>query len=116
MQNKLREIYGNLGFKAGFEKADEVLSDVVYSISSIITHHYTQNVDIRDAKTVLSNAGSAIIGKAKAEGLNRANTAIEKALYSPLLDNKKITGASNVLLMIISGLKEISIDEIGEIK
>jgi len=113
--NKLREVYGNLGFKAGFAKADEVLATAAKGIAEVITHHYMQNIDLRDAKTVLSNSGSAIMGSAVASGANRANEAIFKALDSPLLNDNKITGAKNVLLLIISGTEEITIDEIGEI-
>lgn len=113
--NKLREVYGNLGFKAGFSKADEVLSTAARGIAEVITHHYTQNIDLRDAKTVLSNSGTAIMGSAIASGQNRAHEAIRKALDSPLLNDNKITGAKNVLLLIVSGVQEITIDEIGEI-
>ena len=113
--NKLREVYGNLGFKAGFSKADEVLSTASRGIAEVITHHYTQNIDLRDAKTVLSNSGTAIMGSASAAGSNRAQDAIMKALDSPLLNDNKITGAKNVLLLIVSGSQEITIDEIGEI-
>ncbi|MFG6686284.1 cell division protein FtsZ [Mariniflexile sp. HNIBRBA6329] len=113
--NKLREVYGNLGFKAGFSKADEVLSTAARGIAEVITHHYTQNIDLRDAKTVLSNSGTAIMGSALASGQNRAQDAIRKALDSPLLNDNKITGAKNVLLLIVSGTHEITIDEIGEI-
>lgn len=113
--NKLREVYGNLGFKAGFSKADEVLSTAARGIAEVITHHYTQNIDLRDAKTVLSNSGTAIMGSATASGQNRAQEAIRKALDSPLLNDNKITGAKNVLLLIVSGSHEITIDEIGEI-
>ena len=113
--NKLREVYGNLGFKAGFSKADEVLSTAARGIAEVITHHYTQNIDLRDAKTVLSNSGTAIMGSALASGQNRAQDAISKALDSPLLNDNKITGAKNVLLLIVSGAQEITIDEIGEI-
>jgi len=113
--NKLREVYGNLGFKAGFSKADEVLSTASRGIAEVITHHYTQNIDLRDAKTVLSNSGTAIMGSSNASGSNRAQEAIMKALDSPLLNDNKITGAKNVLLLIVSGSQEITIDEIGEI-
>ncbi len=113
--NKLREVYGNLGFKAGFSKADEVLSTAARGIAEVITHHYTQNIDLRDAKTVLYNSGTAIMGSAAASGQNRAQDAIVKALDSPLLNDNKITGAKNVLLLIVSGSQEITIDEIGEI-
>ncbi|MBG6131317.1 cell division protein FtsZ [Aquimarina sp. EL_43] len=113
--NKLREVYGNLGFKAGFSKADEVLATASRGIAEVITHHYTQNIDLRDAKTVLSNSGTAIMGSANASGNKRAHDAIVKALDSPLLNDNKITGAKNVLLLIVSGKEEITIDEIGEI-
>lgn len=113
--NKLREVYGNLGFKAGFSKADEVLSTASRGIAEVITHHYTQNIDLRDAKTVLSNSGTAIMGSATASGKSRAQEAIMRALDSPLLNDNKITGAKNVLLLIVSGVQEITIDEIGEI-
>ncbi len=113
--NKLREVYGNLGFKAGFSKADEVLSTASRGIAEVITHHYTQNIDLKDAKTVLSNSGTAIMGSATASGETRAKDAIVDALDSPLLNENKITGAKNVLLLIVSGTNEITIDEIGEI-
>ena len=113
--NKLREVYGNLGFKAGFSKADEVLSTASKGIAEVITHHYTQNIDLKDAKTVLSNSGTAIMGAASSSGSNRAYDAISKALDSPLLNDNRISGAKNVLLLIVSGNEEITIDEIGEI-
>ncbi len=113
--NKLREVYGNLGFKAGFSKADEVLATASRGIAEVITHHYTQNIDLRDAKTVLSNSGTAIMGSAHASGATRATDAIRKALDSPLLNDNKIKGSKNVLLLIVSGEEEITIDEIGEI-
>jgi cell division protein FtsZ len=113
--NKLREVYGNLGFKAGFSKADEVLATASRGIAEVITHHYTQNIDLKDAKTVLANSGTAIMGSAVASGENRAKEGIMSALDSPLLNDNKITGAKNVLLLIVSGSEEITIDEIGEI-
>ncbi len=113
--NKLREVYGNLGFKAGFSKADEVLATAARGIAEVITHHYTQNIDLRDAKTVLADSGTAIMGSSVASGGNRAKEAIGKALDSPLLNDNKIKGAKNVLLLIVSGSDEITIDEIGEI-
>ena len=113
--NKLREVYGNLGFKAGYSKSDEVLATASRGIAEVITHHYTQNIDLKDAKTVLANSGTAIMGSATASGENRAKLAIENALDSPLLNDNKIQGARNVLLLIVSGSNEITIDEIGEI-
>ena len=113
--NKLRDVYGNLGFKEGFSKADEVLATAARGVAQVITHHYTQNIDLKDAKTVLSNSGTAIMGSSITSGSNRANEAVIKALDSPLLNDNKIEGSKNVLLLIVSGSEEITIDEIGEI-
>lgn len=116
--NKLREVYGNLGFKAGFSKADEVLATAARGIAEVISQHYIQNIDLRDAKTVLANSGTAIMGSSIASGADRAKEAIVSALDSPLLNDNKITGAQNVLLLIVSGTSEtaeITLDEIGEI-
>jgi cell division protein FtsZ len=115
--NKLREVYGNLGFRAGFSKADEVLATAAKGIAEVITHHYTTNIDLRDARTVLQGSGTAIMGSATASGEARAANAIRQALDSPLLNDNQIRGAKNVLLLIVSGTdeQEITIDEIGEV-
>ena len=113
--NKLREVYGNLGFKAGFSKADEVLATASKGIAEVITNHLTMNIDLKDAKTVLSDSGTAIMGSFVASGSDRAKIAIQSALDSPLLNDNKITGAKNVLLLITFGSDEITIDEISEI-
>ena len=115
--NKLREVYGNLGFKAGFNKADEVLATAAKGIAEVITHHYSINIDLRDARTVLHNSGTAIMGSAKASGPQRAMQAVQGALDSPLLNDNHIHGARHVLLLIVSnsGSNEITFDEIGEI-
>ncbi len=111
--DKLRELYGNLGFKAGFAKADEVLTTAAKGIAEVITHHYKQNIDLRDTRTVLKESGTAVMGSAISVGENRAKDAVVQALDSPLLNDNKITGAKNVLLLIVSGRIEITIDEIG---
>jgi cell division protein FtsZ len=113
--NKLREVYGDLGFKQGFAKADEVLAKASRGIAEVITNHYTQNIDLRDAKTVLANSGTAIMGSGTASGSQRAHEAIVQALDSPLLNDNKILGAKNVLLLIVSGSDEVTIDEISAI-
>ena len=91
------------------------MSTASKGIAEVITHHYKQNIDLHDAKTVLSNSGTAIMGSAREEGNDRAKSAIVKALDSPLLNDNKITGAKNVLLLIVSGTNEVTLDEIGEI-
>mgnify|MGYP000678161071 CR=1 FL=1 len=115
--DKLRQVYGDLGFRNAFAKADEVLAGAAKGIAEVITNHYTQNIDLRDAKTVLENSGSALFGTGEGEGPNRAADAIAAALDSPLLNDNHIKGAKNVLLLLTSGSgsDEVTIDEIGEI-
>ena len=113
--NKLRDVYGNLGVKEGFSKADEVLATAAKGIAEVITHHYTQNIDLKDAKTVLSKSGNAIMGSYTSSGDKRALNAVSNALDSPLLNDNRIDGAQNVLLLIVSGSSEVTIDEIGVI-
>lgn len=111
--DKLRELYGNLGYKSGFSKSNEVLSTAAKGIAEVITKNYSINIDLRDAKTVLADSGTAIMGSAVSSGPNKAQDAIMAALDSPLLNDNKITGAKNVLLLIVSGDDEITVDEIG---
>ena len=99
--NKLRDIYGNLGVKEGFSKADEVLATAAKGIAEVITHHYTQNIDLKDAKAVLSKSGSAIMGSAGSSGDKRAIKAVTNALDSPLLNDNRIQGAQNLSLIHI---------------
>jgi cell division protein FtsZ len=113
--NKLREIYGNLTYGEAFAKSDEVLASAATSIAEVITHNYMVNVDFRDVKTVLENSGTAIMGSAQSGGENRSHDVITQALDSPLLNDNRIKGAKNVLLLILSGSSQITIDEISEI-
>ena len=113
--DRLIQIYGKLGFKTGFAKSDEVLTVAAKGISEVITVKAQVNIDLNDAKTVLKNSGTAIMGSAKASGENRAMNAIKKALDSPLLNLNTIRGADKVLLLLMSGSDEITFDEIGEI-
>lgn len=113
--NKLRELYGNLGYKASFAKADEVLTTGAKGIAEVISKHYSTNIDLKDARTVLADSGTAIMGTGKASGDDKAKKAVTAALDSPLLNNNKISGATNVLLLIVSGSDEVTMDEIGTI-
>ena len=115
--DKLRQVYGDLGFRNAFSKADEVLAGAAKGIAEVITNHYTQNIDLRDTKTVLENSGSALFGTGEGEGPGRAAAAVGAALDSPLLNDNHIKGAKNVLLLLTSGdgEQEVTIDEIGEI-
>lgn len=113
--DKLRQQFGNLGFKSGFAKADEVLANAAKGMAEVITGYFDVNIDFRDAKSVLSNSGTALMSTGTASGENKAEDAVKKALDSPLLNDNKITGAKNVLLLIRSGAEEVTMDEIGVI-
>ena len=113
--NKLRDIYGNLSLKTCYVKVDEVLTIAAKGIAEVITKHFDVNIDLRDAKTVLSDSGTAIMGSARGKGENRALQAVTGALDSPLLNDNKIVGAKNVLLLIVYGKDEITMDETEEI-
>ena len=113
--NKLRDTYGNLGIKTGFAKADEVLTIAAKGIAEVITKEFEMNIDLRDAHTVLSNSGTAIMGTGYGTGETRALDAVKGALESPLLNDNRIKGAKNVLLLILYGKDEITMDEVGEI-
>ncbi len=113
--NKLREVFGNLTYHEAFSKSDEILARAASSISEVITHNYKVNVDFRDVRTVLENSGTAIMGSAVASGENRAKEVIEMALDSPLLNDNNIKGAKNVLLLIVSGKSDFTLDEMNEI-
>ncbi|VFA42765.1 cell division protein FtsZ [Chryseobacterium indologenes] len=111
--DKLRQQFGNLGFKQGFSKADEVLANAAKGMAEVITGYFDVNIDFRDAKSVLQNSGTALMSTGTASGENKAEEAVRKALDSPLLNDNKITGAKNVLLLIRSGAEELTMDEIG---
>ena len=111
--NKLREIYGKLGFKSGFAKADEILATASRGIAEVITQTGHLNIDLNDARTVLANSGTAIMGTGTATGDERAMRAVKSAIESPLLDNNHIRGAKKVLLLIVSGAEEVTFEEMG---
>ena len=112
---KLREVCGNLKFSEAFSYADNVLSAAAKGIAEIITVPGYINVDFADVETVLSNSGVALMGTGIAHGEDRAVTAVQQALTSPLLNDNDIKGTENILLNITSGTSEITMDEIGEI-
>ncbi len=116
LNDKLREIYGNLSIGQAFAQADNILTTAAKGIAEIITLAGYVNVDFQDVRTVMHNAGAAVMGSAETRGDNRAKLAAEQALASPLLDNRDIMGAKRILLSIISGEEaELQMDELSEI-
>lgn len=116
LNDKLREIYGNLSIGQAFAQADNILTTAAKGIAEIITLTGYVNVDFQDVRTVMHNAGAAVMGSAETRGENRALLAAQQSLASPLLDNKDIMGAKRILLSIISGEEaELQMDELSEI-
>ena len=115
---RLIEVYGDLTFTAAFAKANEVLNTATKGIAEVISQHLLVNIDLNDARKVLENSGTAVMGQAKVEGENRAIEAVIEALDSPLLNDNDITGAQQVLLKIVTGdgEGEIKMSELAKIK
>ncbi len=85
-----------------FKVADDVLRQGVQGISDLITVHGLINLDFADVKTVMSSAGSALMGIGRASGEDRATKAAQQAIESPLLE-VSIDGARGVLFNVIGG-------------
>lgn len=116
LNERLREIYGDLPIGTAFAQADNVLTTAAKGIAEIITLAGYVNVDFMDVRTVMRNAGHAVMGTAETKGDNRAKNAAVGALTSPLLDNCDIMGAKKILLSIVSGTEaELRMDELSEI-
>ena len=116
--DRLIEVYGDLTLSQAFAKANEVLNTATKGIAEVISQTLMVNIDLNDAKRVLKDSGSAVMGQAYASGENRALDAIEAALDSPLLHDNNIKGAQQLLLKIVtgSGEKEIRMTELFSIK
>jgi cell division protein FtsZ len=116
LNDKLREIYGNLAIGQAFAEADNILTTAAKGIAEIITLAGYVNVDFQDVRTVMLDAGAAVMGSAETRGESRAIKAAQQALASPLLDNRDIMGAERILLSIISGEEaELQMDELTQI-
>ncbi len=95
-----------------FKVADDVLRQGVQGISDLITVHGLINLDFADVKTVMSSAGSALMGIGRASGENRAVDAAKQAIESPLLE-VSIDGARGILFNVIGGM-DMSMHEIND--
>lgn len=95
-----------------YEKANEVLKRAVQAISDVITSHGMINVDFQDVKTIMQNAGDALLGYGEASGEDRAKDATNMAISSPLLEDISIDGAKGVLVNITGNNKDLKMSEI----
>ncbi|MFN8437902.1 MAG: cell division protein FtsZ [Cytophagales bacterium] len=116
MNDKLREVYGNLSIREAFSKADNILTNAAKCIAEIITVTGDVNVDFNDVRTVLKDSGAAVMGTGSANGKERASLAVEAALNSPLLNSTDVSGAKNVLIFVEYGdSPELTMDEMDMI-
>lgn len=113
--DRIKEIYGNLPISKAFGHADNVLTTAAKGIAEIITIAGSINVDFEDVKTAMSNSGVSIMGMGLSEGDDRAMRAVNQALNSPLLDDNRIQGASDLLVNISYGEEEATMDEYAQI-
>ncbi|MFV0522176.1 MAG: cell division protein FtsZ [Mangrovibacterium sp.] len=113
--DKLHKTYGDMPASKAFKQADSIITAAVKGVAEIITIHGNINIDFADVHTVLEESKVFIMGTGSAEGEGRAMAAVQKALESPLLDSNDISGTEDILLNIISGDEEVTIDEVGDI-
>lgn len=111
-QRLLETVEKNMTLAEAFKLADSVLGQGVQGISDLITMPGLINVDFADVKTIMSNAGSALMGIGVAGGENRAAAAARMAIASPLLE-VSIEGAKGVLFNIVGG-SDLSMTEVNE--
>ncbi len=103
---------GETSVVEAFQLADDVLLQGVQGITDLITTPGLINLDFADVRTVMSEAGSALMGIGKARGDNRSLEAAKHAISSPLLE-ASIDGAQGVLLMLAGG-SDLGLFEVNE--
>ncbi len=113
--DKLMEVLGGkIGFRDAFKAADGVLHGAVAGIAELIKCTGMINVDFADVRTVMSEMGMAMMGSAQATGADRARTAAEQAVASPLLEDVNLSGARGVLVNITSS-EDMQLEEVYEV-
>jgi FtsZ family, C-terminal domain len=102
----------NISFLDAMKQVDDVLAHAVRSIANLITRPGLINVDFADVKSVMNEAGTALMGMGVAKGDNRAKMAAQLAVSSPLLEIS-IDGAQGVLFNVIGG-SDMTMQEVDE--
>lgn len=111
-QRLLDVVDRNISFIDAMKMVDDVLAQAVKSISQLVTQSGMINVDFNDVKSIMLNAGTALMGMGKASGEDRAAEATKMAMNSPLLE-MSIQGATGVLFNIVGG-KDMALFEVNE--
>ena len=112
-QRLMEETDRNLPIKMGFRMGDEILLHAVQSISDLILVPGEINLDFADVKTIMSNAGGALMGIGTGTGDNRAQGAAKRAILSPLLEENSIEGATGIIVNII-GPSDMAMHELED--
>ena len=102
-----------LPIRMAFRMGDQILHHGVQSISDLITVPGEINLDFADVRTIMSNAGGALMGIGTASGDNRAEFAAQEAISSPLLEEGSIKGATGIIVNII-GPPDMTMQELEE--
>ena len=111
---KLRKFAGKLPLKTAFAVANSLIGALVKSITETITEPSLMNLDFADLKAVLEKGGISSFGIGDAEGPDRAEKAVSRAISTPLLDTPAISSPYGLLINIIGG-RDMTLDEVAKI-
>jgi cell division protein FtsZ len=103
-QKLLTVLGGDITLLDAFKSANQVLQGAVQGIAELITRPGMINVDFADVKTVMAETGMAMMGSGHAKGENRARSAAEAAISSPLLEDVNLSGAHGLLINVTAGM------------
>ncbi|MBA3248393.1 MAG: cell division protein FtsZ [Pyrinomonadaceae bacterium] len=109
----LHTVDRSVSLQDSFKLADDVLRQAVQGISDLITVPGLINLDFADVKSIMAGMGMALMGAGRASGENRAITATQEAISSPLLEEASINGAKGVLINITGG-NDLTLFEVNE--
>ena len=109
--DRLKEVTGGASIQEAFRNADDVLRMGVKGISEIITCPGEVNVDFADVRSVMTEAGTALLGMGIGSGRSRALEAAQAAMNSPLLEAGRIDGAKGCVVNITGG-KDLTLDDV----
>ena len=112
-QRLIEEADRNMPIKMGFRMGDQILLHAVQSISDLIMVPGEINLDFADVKTIMSNAGGALMGIGAGTGDNRAQGAAKRAILSPLLEENSIEGATGIIVNI-TGPSDMAMHELED--
>lgn len=111
---KLRKVAGKLPLKAAFAVANALIGVLIKSVTETITQPSLMNLDFADLKAVLEKGGVSSFGIGEAEGSDRVEKAVTKAIEAPLLDIPDLSSAHGLLIQITGG-QDMTLDEVARV-